>query len=300
MLIEGVYAPVVTPFHDDETVDEPSFVAAIEALIAAGVAGIVVGGTTGEYYAMTTDERTRQLAVAAEIVDHRVQLVAGCNSGATRDVIALARHAGGLGCDAVMLAAPPTSLPSQQQLAAHIRAAADEGGLPVILYNYPARSGVEFGFECLDLLADVPGVIAIKESSGDFSRFLALRSRFASRIEVICGSDDQAFDYVAWGVRSWLAGTANVLPRQHVEFVRAMLAGEVELGRRRFEAILPFITYVEAGDYNAKVKAGMAHLGIHAGTVRRPMTSLPVDEAARFAVLIDDCVRAFDAVGSNG
>jgi 4-hydroxy-tetrahydrodipicolinate synthase len=300
MHIEGVYVPVVTPFNDDESIDEAAFADAIERLIASGVAGVVVGGTTGEYYAMGLDERMHQLAVASRIMSGRVQLVAGCNTGATRDVIALAQHARELGYDAIMLSAPPTSLPSQAQLAAHVRASVIEGGLPVILYNYPARAGVEYGIECLDLLADMPEVIAIKESSGDFSRFLALRTRYAGRIEVMCGTDDQAFDYMMWGVRSWLAGTANVLPREHVEFVNTMLAGHTASGRRQYEAMLPFITYVESGNYNAKVKAGMNHQGLRAGTVRRPLTPLAGDEAATFATIIDDAVRAFDAVSEKG
>ena len=162
MHIEGVYTPVVTPFEADESVDEAAFATGIEIQIDSGVAGIVVGGTTGEYYAMSIAERRHQLELAAAIVGRRVQLIAGCNSGATRDVIGLAQHARAHGYDAIMLSPPPTSLPSQPQLAAHVRACASDGGLPVILYNYPARSGVEFGFESLDLLADVRQVIAIK------------------------------------------------------------------------------------------------------------------------------------------
>ena len=294
MHIEGVYTPIITPFLADESVAEAAYVDVIEHQIAAGVAGIVVGGTTGEYYAMTMEERSRQFEFARDIIAGRVQIVAGCNTGATRDVIALAQRAAALGYDAVMLSAPPTSLPSQAQLAAHVEACADDGGLPVILYNYPARAGVEFGFESLDALADHPGIVAIKESSGDFSRFLALNDRYRGRIEVMCGSDDQAFDYMAWGVRSWLSGPANVLPRQCVVFTDAMVAGDIALGRCQFAALLPFVQYLESGQFNAKVKAGMSHLGIAAGTVRRPMTPLAADESASYAELLDSVIAAFD------
>ena len=305
MNIEGVYTPIVTPLHGDESVDEAAFAAAVEVQIESGVAGIVVGGTTGEYYAMTLEERKRQLAFGAEVVAGRAQLVAGCNSGATRDIIDLARHAKGLGYDANMLSAPPTSLPSQPQLSAHIRACALDGGLPVVLYNYPARAGVEFGFECLDALADMPEIIAIKESSGDFSRFLAMRDRYAGRIEIMCGTDDQAFDYLAWGVRSWLAGPANVFPGESVQFVASMLRGDIKAGRAQLAALLPFIQHLETGNYNAKVKAGMNHRGVTAGTVRRPMTALTSDEAAQLGVMVDANLAAFAAasklsVGAGG
>lgn len=298
MKIEGVYTPVVTPFTDDESIDESAFAAAVEVQIERGVAGIVVGGTTGEYYAMTLEERKRQLAFGAEVVAGRAQLVAGCNTGATRDIIDLARHANELGYDANMLAAPPTSLPSQSQLAAHIRACAVEGGLPVVLYNYPARAGVEFGFECLDAVADMPEIIAIKESSGDFSRFLEIRDRYAGRIEIMCGTDDQAFDYLAWGVRSWLAGPANVFPGESVQFVASMLCGDIDTGRSQLAALLPFIQHLETGNYNAKVKAGMNHRGVVAGTVRRPMTALTSDEASHLGAIVDAGLAAFEAASN--
>lgn len=298
--IEGVYTPVVTPFHDDESNDEAAFTTVVERQLDAGVAGIVVGGTTGEYHAMSIEERCSQLESASSIVGERAQLIAGCNTGATRDVVALAQHARELGYQAIMLSPPPTSLPSQVQLAEHVELSATEGGLPVILYNYPARAGVEFGFDCLDQLADRSDVIAIKESSGDFSRFLAMQRRYAGRIEVMCGTDDQAFDYMMWGgVRSWLAGPANVLPVEHVHFVETMLRGDHELGRAMYSALLPFIQQLETGNYNAKVKAGMIHLGVPAGTVRRPMTPLLDEERDEFCALLEGNRRAFEAAATS-
>ena len=141
-------------------------------------------------------------------------------------------------------------------------------GCRSILYNYPARSGVEIGFDCLDLVADHPLIVGIKESSGDFSRFLALRDRYGGRITVMCGSDDQAADYFVWGVRSWLAGTANVLPRQHVDILKAANSGDLDGARKQFEQILPWVQHMEAGSYNQKAKLGLRHLGIDCGEVR--------------------------------
>lgn len=295
MKIEGVYVPVVTPFHSDESVDETAYAAAIEFLVDGGVAGVVVGGTTGEYYAMSTDERFAQLEFAAKLVDGRAQLIAGCNSGATRDVIAFAKGAKGHGYESVMLSPPPTSLPTQRELAAHVAAVIDEAGLPVILYNFPARSGVEYGFECMDLLADNPAVIAIKESSGDFSRFLALRKRYEGRIEVMCGSDDQAFDYMAWGVRSWLDGPGNGMPREHVEFTKTMLSGDIELGRRQYGALLAWIWQLEQGNYIQKMKASMTHRGVDVGRARRPLLDLSDGDRAELLAALDESITAFEA-----
>ena len=299
MDIEGVYVPVATPFNDDESVNEAGYKELIEFQLQAGVRGVVVAGTTGEYYALSTDERAAQFVLARDLVAGRAQLIAGCNAGATRDAIGFATLARELGYDAVMLAGPPTSLPNQRELAAHVRAVANEGGLPVVLYNYPARAGIEFGFEALDALADLPEVIAIKESSGDFSRFLALKHRYEGRITVMCGSDDQCFDYMAWGVRSWLAGTANVLPAQHVTFTNTMLSGNTDLARRQYAALLPWIQHMESGSYNQKVKAGLLHLGLDCGPVRRPLLALTADAQTELLAILDTAIAAFAAAGKS-
>ncbi len=292
MLLEGVYVPVVMPLDDRDELDLATYARVIEFCLDAGVAGIVSGGTTGEYYAHTVDERVQALATARDAAAGRAQLVAGCNAGSTREASGLAVTARDLGYEALMLAAPATSLPSQTELAAHFAAVADAGELPTILYNYPARAGVELGYECLDLLADHPGIVAIKESSGDFSRFLQLRSRYAGRITVICGSDDQAADYFFWGVRAWLAGTANVLPEHHVAVVEAANSGDHERARALFDAFLPFVQNMESGSYNQKAKLGLTHRGIACGPVRMPLGPLDADTAAGFLATLDAALDA--------
>jgi 4-hydroxy-tetrahydrodipicolinate synthase len=289
--IEGVYVPVVTPFDGAGDVDASALAAVVARCLDAGVRGIVSCGTTGEYYALTEAERVDVMKWTHEIVAGRAQLVAGCNAGSTRQALALARTAGEIGFDAVLLAVPPISLPGPAELAAHFRAVAEGCGLPTILYNFPARAGVDIGFACLDQLAGHPLVVAIKESSGDFSRFLALRDRYAGQITVICGSDDQAADYFFWGVRAWLAGTANVLPHQHVEILDAANSGDLDGARKRFERILPWVQHMEAGSYNQKAKLGLRHLGIECGDVRRPLLPLGPDEAAAHLEVLDGVLR---------
>ena len=289
--LEGVYVPVVTPFDRNGDVDPTTLAAVVERGLDAGVRGIVSCGTTGEYYALSDAERIDVMRHTHGFAAGRAQLVAGCNSGATRLAIALARTARDIGYDALMLAAPPTSLPRAHELAAHFVAIAEAAGLPTILYNYPARSGVEIGFDCLDLVAEHPLIVGIKESSGDFSRFLALRDRYGGRITIMCGSDDQAADYFFWGVRSWLAGTANVLPRQHVDILNAANSGDLDGARKQFEQILPWVQHMEAGSYNQKTKLGLRHLGIDCGEVRQPLLPLSDADAATLVEILDGVLR---------
>jgi 4-hydroxy-tetrahydrodipicolinate synthase len=287
MDLEGVYTPIVTAFDERGDLDLDATSAVIEFVLAGGIRGLVPCGTTGEYYACSIEERLQILEHARDVNAGRAQLVAGCNAGSTRDAIMYAEASRDLGYDAIMLAAPYTSLPTQRELAAHYEAVASAAGLPVILYNYPARAGVEIGFDCLDAIVDRPDIVAIKESSGDFSRFLALRRRYADRITVMCGSDDQAVDYFSWGVRSWLAGTSNVLPRHHAAIMDAANAGDHATAYRLFDGILAWVQLMEAGSYNQKAKLGLAHQGIPTGDVRQPLLPLEAADAAELIASLD-------------
>jgi 4-hydroxy-tetrahydrodipicolinate synthase len=290
MEFEGVYTPVVTPFDEDGEVDLDTLTRVVEFQLENGIRGIVANGTTGEYYAMSFDERVSVMRHVREVANGSAQLVAGCNTGSTREVIRLGEQARELGYDALLLSAPHTSLPSQRELAAHYAAVAAGVGLPIILYNYPARAGVEIGIEALDALADLPEIAAIKESSGDFSRFLTLRRRYAGRVEVMCGSDDQAVDYFSWGVRSWLAGTANALPLHHVVVLEAANRGDHALAHRLFDGMLPWVQNCESGSYNQKAKLGLAHRGIHCGAVRAPLLPLDGPAQAEYLQLLDQAL----------
>jgi 4-hydroxy-tetrahydrodipicolinate synthase len=291
MQLEGVYTPVVMPFDEHGELDLDTYAAVIEFVLDGGCRGLVPNGTTGEYYAMTVDERVRALAHARDVAGGRAQLVAGCNAGSTREVVYYGETARDLGYDALMLAAPHTSLPSQRELAAHYAAVASAVALPIILYNYPARAGVEIGFDCLDAVVDLPEIVGIKESSGDFSRFLALRRRYAGRIEVMCGSDDQAVDYFSWGVRSWLAGTSNVLPRAHVAVMDAANRGDLAEAYRIFDGLLPWIQNMESGSYNQKAKLGLAHQGIDCGGVRQPLLPLESADSTELLQVLDAALQ---------
>jgi 4-hydroxy-tetrahydrodipicolinate synthase len=292
--LDGVLVPCVTPFDTDGALDLDGYEQVVRFVLDAGVRGVIPGGTTGEYYAMRVDERVAVLRHTLEVVEdtagdrpERVTTIAGCNAGATRDVLALATTAAELGYDAVMLAVPPTSLPTQDELVTHYTTVTEEAGLPVVLYDYPARAGRQIGLEAIDRLADLPGIVGIKESSGDLSRFHVLRRLVAGRMEICCGADDLAVDLFGWGVRSWIAGTANALPRHHVAVLDAANRGDLAGARRRFDGLLPWIQDCEAGGYNQKAKLGLVHQGVPAGQVRAPLQPLPDDAAAAHLALLD-------------
>lgn len=281
MKLEGIYPAMVTPFDGAGEVDYAAFERLLHHAVDNGVAGIVPCGSTGEFYALSDTERDEVLAFVKRTVGDRVQLIAGTNAASTRDVLTYTRHALDLGYDAALLAPPYYSLPTQAELITHFETVLDTIDLPIVLYNFPGRAGVEIGYPVLDALADHPRLAAIKESSGDLSRLHEILARYAGRIQLVCGGDDQAFEYLAWGITSWVAGAASFAPRQHVEILAAMRTGDLDTARARWARFLPLLKSMEAGQYIQKAKYGCALAGVPAGDPRPPLR--PLDEAAQGA-----------------
>jgi 4-hydroxy-tetrahydrodipicolinate synthase len=297
--LDGVYPAAVTPFNEHQELDAEGIERVIEHCIAGGVSGLVIAGTTGEYYALREQERMELFAAASRHARGRISLIAGCNAGSTREAIDLGMGAKQLGYDAILLPVPHTSLPNQRELAAHFETVAQEVGLPVVLYNFPARAGVEIALETLERLRDVPEIIAIKEASGDFSRFLTMRHLLGDDVAVSCGSDDQAYDYFSWGVQSWIAGTANVLPREHVELLEAVRRGDLATARAIHAAMLPWIQDMESGSYNQKAKLGLRLVGVEVGEVRAPLRPLPQSEADHYERLLAAAIDAASTIAAT-
>ncbi|MFZ5821300.1 MAG: 4-hydroxy-tetrahydrodipicolinate synthase [Chloroflexota bacterium] len=282
MHLKGIYAPIVTPFGADESINYPVLAQLIEYLIANKISGLVPGGTTGEVYAFSDAERLEIFEFVKAKVDGRATLIAGVNAGATRDVIRFSQAAEKMGYDALMVAVPPYSRPTQRELLAHYLAVAKAVAIPIVLYNFPWRAGSEIGYEVLDGLAATPNVIGVKEASSDMSRVYGMRLRYGERYQIICGSDDQALDYFLWGTTAWIGGAASCAPRQHAEVLEAALAGDFVAARARMEKLMPLLRSVESGSYLQKVKLGCELLGIPVGAPRRPLLPLADEDRKEF------------------
>jgi 4-hydroxy-tetrahydrodipicolinate synthase len=225
MAFPGVVVPLVTPFTEDGALDLARVPALVEFVLAGGVRGVVVAGTTGEGYALDLDERRAVHEAVAAAVAGRVPILVGVGGTATREALAQARLAAELGADGLMVAAPAYVLPTPEELGQHVRAVLDAADLPAVLYDYPDRTGVAFTERALDVVAADPRVVGIKEASGDLTRVGRLRRRYGEDLPVVCGSDTLAMRYFDKGVTSWIAGVANVLPGEHVALLEAALAG---------------------------------------------------------------------------
>ena len=278
MKLSGVHTPVVTPFDANHAINYDMLARVIEFQLENGISGIMPGGSTGEFYALNPEERHALIRFVKEMVGDRAVLTAGCNATTTKDVIGYAKAAQDLGYDAILLAPPYYSLPSQPDLLQHFHMVLDAVDLPLVLYNYPGRAGVEIGYDVMDGLADHPQVIAIKESSGDISRVFEIQKRYAGRIQLVAGSDDQAYDYFSWGVTSWVAGAANVAPKEHCAVLGAAVAGDFQASRAAMLKVMRLLQNMESGSYNQKAKYGMQLAGFDCGETRPPLMPLSENE----------------------
>jgi 4-hydroxy-tetrahydrodipicolinate synthase len=273
MHFEGIYVPVITPFRADYSIDEEAYGAMIECLIDQGVHGLVIGGTTGENYALTAEERVWQFEFAHKRIKGRTPWVAGVNDIRTEDVCAFARAAKTAGADALLLAVPPYSVPNQKELALHALKVDRAADLPIMLYNYPGRSGAQFGHEFLERVARSANFHAVKESSGDINRIHILAREFP-HLQLACGADDQALEFFVWGSRSWVCAAANFFAPECIAlYERCVLHGDFTTGRRIMKAMLPLMTVLErGGKFVQCVKHGCELTGLPAGkTVRLPL-----------------------------
>jgi 4-hydroxy-tetrahydrodipicolinate synthase len=275
MSFKGIIPPIITPFHEDGSIDRDGFLTMMEHLIAAGVHGIIIGGTTGEYYAQSRDERVGLLKLASATARGRIPLIAGVGAIRTEECIDYALVARDLKFDGILIGSPFYAVPTQLELANHALAIDRAAGLPIMLYNYPGRTGTMMDIEFLDRVGRSRNFCAIKESSGSINHLHAL-ARDYPHIDLFCGMDDQALEFFAWGAKGWVCGAGNCLPDEHLALFRACVAEkDFEKGRQIMSALLPLMRLLEqGGKFVQSIKFGCELAGLPAGPVRKPMRSL--------------------------
>ena len=287
MQFEGIYTPVITPFHNDGSVDKEGFAEILEFLIDAGTHGIVVAGTTGEYYAQTTEERTHLMQYAHQVINGRLPMMVGVGAIRTEDSIELAQIARQTGADALLVNSPPYVLPTETENAAHALAIDKAADLPIMLYNYPGRTGVGMGEDYLNQVSASRNFCAIKESSGDINRLHLLANDFPN-IQLSCGADDQALEFFVWGARSWVCAGGNFAPEAHIALYEACVVRQDFItGRKIMAAMLPLMSVLEqGGKFGQCIKHATALRGLPAGPPRNPLAPLNESEQATLAEVI--------------
>ncbi len=273
----GVYVPMITPLTADDTVDVPALHAHIDFLISSGVHGLIPVGSTGESQSLRPDECERVIRETVEHVNRRVPVLAGTSANSTEQTIEKCRYAMSVGADGFMITHPFYSQPDQHELYEHYARIAESVDRPIMIYNNPVTTGVDSQPDLLARLSQFKTVRYVKESTNDCTRIVRILEASGDRLKVFSGTDNLALEHFSSGASGWVAGAANVLPRECVKlYTLAVEKRDFVAALAVYRQIYDYLTVCEAtGKFVQVAKAGVEIIGGTAGPPRRPL--LPLD-----------------------
>lgn len=275
----GTGVAMITPFHNDGSLNIEQLEAHTDRLIEKGVEYLVVLGTTAETPTLSTDEKLKIIEIIRKVNGGRVPMVVGAGGNNTGEVISWIREVGTEGIDAYLSVAPYYNKPSQQGMKAHFSAIAASAELPIVLYNVPGRTGSNITAETTLELAHELGdkIVAIKEASGDLAQIMRIIRDKPEGFRVVSGDDAITLAITSLGGSGVISVIGNALPDLFSTMVRDALAGNLEAAREKHYRILPFIDLIFREGNPCGVKALMEVLGYGAGSLRLPL--IPATEA---------------------
>ncbi len=288
-MLRGAFTALVTPFLADGRVDEGTFRRLVRWQVLAGIDGLVPCGTTGEAPTLTPAEREWLIAATVEIVAERpsgarVRVIAGTGTNDTAATIAATRRAAELGADAALVVAPYYNRPDSRMLEAHFRAVADEGDLPIVVYNVPSRTGTNVDAATFLRLAEHPRVIAVKEASGQLEQIARICRERPRDVAVLAGDDAWTLPMLAMGADGVVSVASNQVPGELVALCASARAGDSDGARRIYERWLPlFLANFRGAPNPVPAKAALMLMGLlDDDAVRAPL--LRLDDEARSAL----------------
>ncbi|HSO30081.1 MAG TPA: 4-hydroxy-tetrahydrodipicolinate synthase [Candidatus Sulfomarinibacteraceae bacterium] len=301
--LRGAFTALVTPMMPDGAIDEPTFRRLVRWQVLAGIDGLVPCGTTGEAPTLSTAERERLIELTVETVGERpsrsrVTIVAGTGTNDTAATIRATRRAAELGADAALVVAPYYNRPDQRMLDAHFRAVADEGDLPIVVYNVPSRTGANVDADTFLRLAEHPRVVAVKEASGNLEQIARICRERPRDVAVLAGDDAWTLPILAMGGDGVISVASNEIPGEMTSLCSAAQAGDWDAARRLHERWLPlFLANFRGGPNPVPAKAALALMGLlESDAVRAPL--LPLEDGPRAGLA--DVLRRLGLVDARG
>jgi 4-hydroxy-tetrahydrodipicolinate synthase len=287
--LRGIIPPVVTPFTAEQELDLPRLRAHIDLMLARGVHGIFVLGTTGEFYALDEHEKQAVTAAAVEHCRGRSPVYVGTGAETTREVVRLTRMAEKEGADGVSVITPYFIKPAQPELADHFRRVAESTRLAVVLYNNPATcGGLSIEPDTVARLAGVPNIVGIKDSSGDLQNTIEIiRNTPREKFAVLNGRDTLILAALQSGAQGAIPASCNIAPELCVGIYESFAKGDVEAARAFQSRLHPIRMAMSLGTGNGAIKEAMALLGRPAGPNRWPITPLSDEKKQKLRQILE-------------
>src|ERR1700756_110634 len=288
----GSFTALVTPFKNG-SVDEAAFRSRVGGQIAEGTHGLVPVGTTGESPTLSHDEHKHVVEWCINQAKGRVPVIAGAGSNSTREAIELSQHAEEAGADAVLVVTPYYNKPTQEGMYQHFKAINDAIGIPIIIYNIPARSVIDMSVDTMTRLYELKNIAGVKDATANVVRVSQQRAAMGEDFNQLSGEDATVLGYMAHGGHGCISVTSNVAPRLCAEFQASCLKGDYAGALKLQDKLMPLHTALFIETNPAPVKYALSVLGKCKGTVRLPMvpvfdkTKATVREAMVHAGLIN-------------
>ena len=273
-MIKGSIVAIVTPMHDDGSLDMPALRKLIDWHIAEGTDAIVIVGTTGESPTVSVEEHCELIKAAVVHVAGRIPVIAGTGGNSTAEAIELTRFAKSVGADASLQVVPYYNRPTQEGMFQHFKKIAESVDLPVILYNVPGRTVADMSNETIVRLAAIPGIVGVKDATGNLARGTELLHDVPSSFAVYSGDDATAMALMFCGAHGNISVTANVAPRAMHELCVAAMAGQVAKAIEINDRLLPLHSKLFIEPNPVPVKWALAQMGMMPAGIRLPLVTL--------------------------
>ncbi|MBX8519650.1 4-hydroxy-tetrahydrodipicolinate synthase [Pseudomonas cichorii] len=278
MQFRGIIPALVTPFTDDQQLDEQALRGLIENLLQAGVHGLFVLGTNGEFFTLSESEKLKIARIAVETAAGRVPVVVGTGAFATHEVIELNKKMIDVGADALSIITPYFNAISQSELIKHYTAIADASELPLMMYNIPAKTGMSIGIGAVATLSQHPKIKGIKDSAGNFDALVQMMKYRSDDFAVFAGTDSLIYWNLLAGGDGAIAATANAVPDVVMSIWNNFQSGNHEAARAAQEALRPLRDAFALGTMPVVLKTATQLLNVPVGPCRAPVQ--PLDAAA--------------------
>lgn len=272
--IQGSLVAIVTPMHADGSLDLPGLRKLIDWHIEQGTDGIVIVGTTGESPTVSVEEHCELIRVAVEHVNKRVPVIAGSGGNSTAEAIALTRFAREAGADASLQVVPYYNRPTQEGMYQHFKAIAEAVDIPVILYNVPGRTVADMSNDTIVRLAQIPGIVGVKDATGNIARGIDLIRRVPEGFAVYSGDDATAMALMLVGGKGNISVTANVAPKAMHELCVASMKGDIATARAINDKVFSLHTNLFIEPNPVPVKWALAEMGMISHSLRLPLVNL--------------------------
>ena len=271
-LFEGAATALVTPFEkENQRIDEKAFRALIEEQIDAGIAALVIAGTTGEVSTLTESEHKNLLRIALEQAGGRVPIIAGCGSNDTEVMLRRSRNAAEVGCQGLLLVTPYYNKATPSSLAMHYKEIAKSTSLPVILYNVPSRTGVSLGMQTLKELGEIENIVGVKEASGDVCELERKIAELGDKLWFYTGCDELILPSYSVGAVGVISAVANVIPKEIATLCAKIKENEWEKARELTHALSALIKELYAEVNPIPVKCALSQMGLIENELRLPL-----------------------------